>query len=366
VNRFIRVYILPGAVMQSVMIGGAYATGREIAEFFTRFGMGGGSLGLAVTAVCIAVIFALSLDVARKFQVFDYRRFARVLLGRGWFLYELVGVTLIILVVAVIAAASGRILADEFGVPTLVGGGLMLTGVVTLVFFGRSWVTTILAFWSVLLYIVFLSYLVAIFVLFEPTPAARELTVENGWLLSGLKYVFYNVSAIPVVLYSAMAIESRKEAIAAGVIGALIAVLPALMLHLSFAVGFPDIVSSELPVYGLLARLDLGLIKFCYLLVIFGTFIETGAGSIQGIVERIEAALFERRGSGLTRRHHAFIAAAILLLAITLSLLGVIDLVEKGYGTIAWGFLFFYILPLLTVGVYRLYFASGGTDAERA
>jgi len=359
VNRFIRVYLLPGAVMQSVMIGGAYATGREIAEFFTRFGMGGGILGLGVTAVCIAVIFALSLDVARRFQVFDYRRFARVLLGRGWFLYEIVAVTLILLVVAVIAAASGRILADEFGLPTLVGGVMMLAGVVLLVFFGRSWVTTILAFWSVLLYVVFLCYLVAVFVLFEPTAAARELTVGDGWLLSGLKYVFYNVSAIPVVLYSAMAIETRREAISAGVIGSLIAVLPALMLHLSFAVGYPEIISSELPVYGLLAMLDLGLLKFFYLLVIFGTFIETGAGSIQGIVERIDAALFERRGAGLTRRHHALIAAGILLLAITLSLLGVIDLVAKGYGTIAWGFLFFYILPLLTVGVYRLYLVPG-------
>ncbi|MDH4107917.1 MAG: hypothetical protein OEW35_06355 [Gammaproteobacteria bacterium] len=358
-NRFIRVYLLPGAVMQSVMIGGAYATGREIAEFFTQYGMGGGTLGLAVAAVCIALVFALSLDVARRFQVFDYRRFARVLLGRAWFLYEIVAITLILLVVAVIAAASGRILADEFGLPVTLGGAAMLVGVVALVFFGRSWVTTILAFWSILLYVVFLSYLVSAFVWFDPTDAAREFVARDGWLLSGLQYAFYNVSAIPVVLYSAMAIETRREAITAGIVGALIAVLPALMLHLSFAVDYPGIVGSELPVYDLLARLDLGLLKFCYLLVIFGTFIETGAGSIQGIVERIEGALFEKRGTGLGRREHALIAAGIVLAAIALSLVGIIALVAEGYGAIAWGFLLFYITPLLTVGVYRLYLAPG-------
>ncbi len=341
--------------MQSVMIGGAYGTGQEMTEYFTRYGMGGGLLGLTVTVAAIAIIFAFSLAIAHEFRAYDYRRFSRVLLGRLWFLYEICAVILVLLVLAVITAAAGTILADEFGLPRTVGGVLVFVAVGLLIYSGRSWVTTILAFWSVLLYAVFLSYLLAVFLTLEPTGEGALMTVHDGWFGSGLNYTFYNVSAIPVVLYAAMAIETRRQAILAGIAGAFIAVLPAVMLHLSFAVDYPGILDAELPVYALLGVLDIYALKIAYIFIILGTFIETAAGNIQGIIERIEGSLFERRGTGLSRFAHALIGVGIVLAAILLSTAGIVALVAQGYGTIAWGFLLFYVGPLLTVGLYRLY-----------
>ncbi len=48
-------------------------------------------------------------------------------------------------------------------------------------------------------------------------------------------------------------------------------------------------------------------------------------------------------------------AGAIVALAGILSQVGIIDLIAKGYGTLAWGFMILYIIPLLTVGIWRLY-----------
>lgn len=364
--RFLRIFLVPGAVMQSVMIGGGYGTGREMTEYFTRYGMGGGVLGLGVTVAAIAIIFALSLAVAHRFRAYDYRRFSRVLLGRGWFLYEIIVAILILLVLAVITAAAGRILADRFGVPQLAGGVTIFVVVGALIFFGRSWVTTMLAFWSLLLYAVFLSYLATVFAVLDPTPEGAAFTVSDGWFGSSLKYTLYNISAIPVVLYAAMAIETHRQAIIAGLIGGVIAVAPALMLHLSFAPDYPGIIAAELPVYTLLGQLDLSLLEGAYIIVILGTFIETAAGNIQGIIERIEGTIFERRGSGLGRPVHALIAFGIMITAVLLSTFGIVDLVAQGYGTVAWGFLFFYALPLLTVGIYRLYFNRGESPQEVA
>lgn len=353
--RFVRIYLIPGAVMQSIMIGGAYGTGREMIQYFTRFGMGGGVLGLGVTLVAMAVIFALSLDVARKFQVFDYRRFARVLLGRAWPLYEIVAILLILLVLAVITAAAGSILEEEFGIPSIVGGVMVFVAVGVLVFFGRGWVTIVLSFWSLFLYGVFGAYLLASFTLLEPTVEARTFSVEPGWFASGLNYAFYNIAAIPVALYAAMAIETRRQALTAGMVGACIAVLPALMLHLSFAVNYPAVLDADLPVYQMLGKLDVRWLSVVYIVIIFGTFIETAAGNIQGIIERIEGAIFERRGGGLGAVKHGLISLAIMTMAVVCSTVGIVDLVAQGYSTIAWGFMLFYALPLVTVGVYKLY-----------
>jgi uncharacterized membrane protein YkvI len=89
--------------------------------------------------------------------------------------------------------------------------------------------------------------------------------------------------------------------------------------------------------------------------MLFGTFIETGAGMLQGINERIDAYLEEKRGRGLGRANHAVIAMAAIGASALLSLLGITVLIARGYGTMAWGFLLVYVIPLLTIGAYRIF-----------
>ena len=49
-------YFLPGFVFQSMVIGGGYGTGRELVEFFLRYGPLGGLLGM---------LFRLHRDLVR-------------------------------------------------------------------------------------------------------------------------------------------------------------------------------------------------------------------------------------------------------------------------------------------------------------
>ena len=62
--RFARIYLLPGAILQSVIIGGGYGTGRELIQFFTSQGMGNGLLGMMVATALMSAVFALSLKLA--------------------------------------------------------------------------------------------------------------------------------------------------------------------------------------------------------------------------------------------------------------------------------------------------------------
>ena len=47
-----------------------------------------------------------------------------------------------------------------------------------------------------------------------------------------------------------------------------------------------------------------------------------------------------------------------MLLAGGLSHFGIVTLIAEGYGTLAWGFIIVYAIPLLTFGVYKI--VSGG------
>jgi len=354
--RLLKIYLLPGAILQSVMIGGGYGTGRELVEFFTRHGIGNGFLGQLVATALISAIFAVSLMLCVRYQAYDYRSFFKLLLGRGWFLFEVLLIVLFVLVLAIMGSAAGRILEDQFGLPERAGAFVMLIVVVFLTFFGRDLITRVLAFWSVLLYAVFISYFVAVMAGLTPEDVAGKLTVtvESGWLVSALQYALYNVSAVPIILYAARDIETDRQACVSGILGGLIAMIPGMLFHLSFIGAYPGILDTELPVYRMFDQLAMPFLYGCYLIVLFGTFIETGAGNIQGYIERVDGWWLERRGTTLKRYQHATIAGAALIIAGVLSDVGIVDLIAQGYGSIAWGFLFVYLIPLFSVGIYRL------------
>jgi uncharacterized membrane protein YkvI len=92
-----------------------------------------------------------------------------------------------------------------------------------------------------------------------------------------------------------------------------------------------------------------------FLIVLVGTFAETGAGLIQGVNERLDAWLVERRGRPGTRGAHGLLALGAVILSSGMATFGVITLVAKGYGLMAWGGILFYILPLLIIGPWRLF-----------
>ena len=129
-NDFFRRYLLPGFVFESAVIAGGYATGRELVEFFLPAGPWGGLLGMIVSMLFWSAVLMVSFELARMAKAYDYRSFFKLLLGRGWFLFEIAYFVLIIIVFAVMGAAAGEITHDLFGLPKLVGsmGMIVATG----------------------------------------------------------------------------------------------------------------------------------------------------------------------------------------------------------------------------------------------
>lgn len=355
-RRFVRIYLVPGAVIQSVMVGGGYGTGREIIEYFTAYGALGGVLAIGVAFVVLATVIAITFEFARTFEAYDYRHFFKHLIGPAWVVFELLIMLLFLLILAVLASAAGNILRDNFGLPYGVGILIMLLVVGTLTFFGRKLVTAALSFWSIFLYTVFLIFLIAVFMSDQFSIAAvlDRRDVAEGWWLSGLQYAGYNLATIPLLLYVARGFRSRREAVGSGVAAGVIALAPALMFQLAFLAATPGVLAEAIPVYWMIGKLGLTSLLVMYTVMLFGTFIETGAGILQGINERIDGYLQESRGTTMQPAARAAIAVLAILVSAGLSLIGITDLIAKGYGTLAWGFLLIYVLPVITLGVYRL------------
>lgn len=358
--RIVPALLVPAAVFQSVIFGGAYGTGREIAEFVTRHGPWGGLLSLAVIGIAFGAVLALSFELARVFRLYDYRNFLMGLIGGAWWLYEVLFLIALLLVLAVNGSAAGNILESQLGIPQLAGIAVLFLAVVLLNFFGRQLLEKSMSFWMIALSAVLLVFC-GLTLLHRGDLVAQAFAqspATGSWMVSGLQYAFYNVAVVPVLLFCARGIETRGEAVAGGLLAGAMGAFPALIFHITFMAGYPEVLVEALPTYWMIGQLAMPWLMLAYVIVLFGMIIQTLAGLLHGLNERVDAWFQERRGRICSRRTHAAIAAGILLLSLLLSRIGITALVAEGYGNLAWGYLLVFILPLFTIGVYRLAKAS--------
>ncbi len=355
-KSFFRKYLLPGFIFQSVIIGGGYGTGRELVEYFLKFGPVGGLLGmLLVVMVTWSVFLALTFEFSRLFRAFDYRTFFRKLLGPAWPVFEITYIVYLIIVLAVMGSASGVLLRDSFNAPYLAGVIIMLVIVGYLTFKGSALIEKILSFWSLVLYLVYALLLVFTFIKFG-ADIKRSLSVtiiEPGWLGSGVKYALYNLANVVGILFCLRHIETRKEALISGVIAGFTGIIPALLFYLSIIAYYPEILPVELPSVYAFGKLNIPFLYIAFQIILYGTLIETGTALIHAVNERVQSA-FSSLGTGLPRFYRPLIASVFLLAAFGISIFGLVNLIAKGYGTVSWGFLLVYILPLATIGSYKI------------
>lgn len=348
----LRRYLLPGFVFQSVVIAGGYGTGRELAEFFLSRGPLGGLLAMALATAVWSAVCIVSYEFARVFRAFEYRSFFQRLLGPGWVAFEVLYVALMMIVLAVIAAAAGEITAETFGLPYLSGVVGILTLVGFLVFGGNRVIERAFAGWSAVLYLVYVVFFVMCVRSFGPDIQASLSGggIEGSWILGGFQYAGYNLGVLPAVLITIRHHRSRRDTFIAGLLTGPIAMIPALLFFCAIVGEYPGILMASVPVNHMLELLGSRNFQIVFQIMLFGTLVETGAGLIHAVNERI-ARTFAERERALPARTRVAAALGLLGLGAVIAQFGLIDLIAKGYGMITYGYLAVFVVPVLTRGI---------------
>jgi uncharacterized membrane protein YkvI len=355
-GNFFQRYLLPGLIFQSVIVSGGYATGRELIEFFMSAGPLAGLMGMMATMLIWCVVLALTFEFSRIHKAYDYRTFFKALLGKGWVLFEISFIAVAMLALAVIASAAGAIFADMSGAPKYAGTVIMMVGIGVLAFYGTAIIEKIISLWSFVLYAAYiLLFVIALRTLGDEVAETlhQNIALRPDWLDS-LKYAGINLAAAPAVLFGLVHIKKRRESIWAGLLAGPIAMLPALLFYIVLMSQYPKVLEQEVPLISLLTALNTPLMGLLFKIVIFGTFIETGVALVHSVNERI-AGLKQERAKEMSHNQRVLVAAVLLIFSIYLATeIGLIGLIAKGYGTITYLIITFYVLPILTVGVVQI------------
>ena len=355
-SRFQR-FLLPGFAFKAVVIGGGYATGRELAEFFLPNGAWGGLAAMALSTAIFSLCCVVTFLFARQFGARDYVTFFKQLLGPGWVLFEGAYILFIVLILAVYGAAAGAIAHAVFGVAEIWGTLALAAAIIAIVTFGNASVERMFAYVSYLLYAVYALFVALAFSRFGDGIRAAFASdgVASNWAVGGTVYAGYNLIGAVVVLPVVRHLTSNRDAVIAGVLAGPLAMIPGALFFTCMVAFLPEISAATLPSDFMLQRLDLPLFHLLFQLMIFSALLESGASSVHAINERIAKALQVRRGIRLS--HSARLAVALLLLVFCMFLadrFGLVALIANGYRALAYILLAVFVLPLLTIGVWRL------------
>ncbi len=351
-----RRYLLPGFVFQSIMIAGGYGTGRELVEFFLRYGPWGGLLAMLLPAMLlVSLTCAVAFELARITRRYDYRGFLKLILGRAWFVFEIGFLGGVLLILAVIGSAAGVFLSETFALPGAAGTVGLFLAIAFLTFKGGPMILRVLSVWSFVLYAAYVAFFAVSIAKFGPAIGDAFGTTETaaGWLLSGTRYGALQVSLIPAMLFATVYIARRREALIAGALTGPIAIIPAVLFFVAMVGQYPAILERPVPANYLLELIGWPWFQILFQVVLFGTLIETGSGLIHAFNERV-AGVFTARGGSMPAWARPLIAIALLIAGWLLSRLGLIDLIARGYGAMTWVFMAIFVLPLLTVGIVRI------------
>ena len=357
--------LLPGIVLQSVLMGGGYATGREIIEYGGKFGAIGWVSGI-FTFLTFAVIAVLTFELARIYRIYDYKSILKQIIGKAWPIYDFLYVILLFLIISIMASATGEILQQTIGLNYMVGVVILIVIVAFLNFFGSAFIAKFETYGTIALYAAYIIFTIMVITANKDNISAVFANSDTSFvegatlplaMWTGIIYSSYNLSAIPAGLFTLRAQTKRSEAVISGIIGALLMTVPWFLTYFAVMGYYPDenIIGASVPWLVMLQSVSDSPVPVLVFGVVAGwTLIETATGMIHALLERLDHSMEESNKEPLTPKMRGLITAGILIVAILFSKIGIINLISMGYSAIAYGFILVYLLPLLTVGLYKV------------
>ncbi|MHB8820644.1 MAG: YkvI family membrane protein [Pseudomonadaceae bacterium] len=248
----------------SVVIGGGFASGQEVLQFFTGYGL----VGVAGTLVSGLLFAFLGMQIARmssKMQANSHKEVLYSLFGaRAGLAVDVVLSFFLYGVGVVMLAGCGSIFAQQYGMHPLFGGVLMTVLVIaTLCLNVKRIIDLISAVMPFLLAMVLIITTYSIFNYNAPVETldaiARENneTVSSNWFVGALLYASFNIAVgFPMLAVIGGMTKQSKAAGLGGVLGGLGLGVLILLLNVGLFANINQLQGFEMPTLALASRIS--------------------------------------------------------------------------------------------------------------
>lgn len=303
-----------GAVYVGTIVGAGFATGREIVEFFTQYGLYG-LFGIGISGFLFIWLGTRIMIIANRIQAVSYKEFNEYLFGRktgffvnGLMLLVLIGVT------SVMLSGAGAVFYEQLGLSFQLG--IFVTSALSIfvliygvkgLFGVNMFVVPIMIFFSVVLAVEVIST--------DVTSLFSKPELESPsykWMISPFLYAAFNLTmAMPVLVPLAKEIKHENTLRWGGLLGGGALCLILLTSHISLS-SLPNIHTFEIPMAEVMKNF-MAAFSWLYILVIYGEIFTSVIGNLFGL---------ERQLKNVIKLPSILIVFGILSIAYCLSQLG--------------------------------------------
>jgi uncharacterized membrane protein YkvI len=252
------------------IIGAGFASGQEIMQFFTSFGLSGiaGAVVSLVIFACLGFIIMdrgftvrASIDAETKHPFVYWTTYKETgplaIIGKGVsFVFEWLVLVFLFSIVVIMISGAGATMKQYFGLDAQIGCLIMSVLVFVSVFFGLKRLIDIIGMLGPIIIAFTIAVAIAALVS-HPSGLAdhaagvavmRESAPVGSWFLAAVLYVAYNISCSVAFLGSMGATaNSRREARLGGIFGGVMLMGAALFVvlgQLSFA---SEVAGTDIP-----------------------------------------------------------------------------------------------------------------------
>ncbi|MEH7380664.1 hypothetical protein V7138_09315 [Bacillus sp. JJ1533] len=332
-----------GAVYVGTIVGAGFATGREIVEFFTQYGVYG-LFGIGVSGFLFIWLGTRIMIIANRIQANSYKEFNEYLFGRKIaFLVNALMLLVLIGVTSVMLSGAGAVFHEQLGLSYQLG--ILITSALSIfvltfgvkgLFGVNTFVVPIMIFFSVVLAVEVL--------LTDATNLVRMPELESTsikWMISPFLYAAFNLTmAMPVLVPLAKEINHERTLRWGGLIGGGALCLILLTSHISLS-ALANVGSFEIPMAEVMKNF-MAAFYWLYILVIYGEIFTSVIGNLFGL---------ERQLKNMLKLPSILIVFGILSISYVISQLGYGSLISFLYPL--FGYMSLILLVLLAKPLKR-------------
>jgi uncharacterized membrane protein YkvI len=334
--------------------GGGFASGAQIYSYFVRYGIWC-LITPALAMIYNAVFFAYCLRFARKHEVYDYRSYNNAFYGKfaPLFsnLFEILYLCVMCVAPAVAFATGGATLSALTGLPYLLCTFIIGVFIFVVAIFGTDLVRKVASVLSICIIVGLLIVYIPNIVSGFPAIMETASTMTAGdmpfgkALYSAFLYGTFQLANVAVFVQHAKAFEKPNQAISSMAIGGVINILMMTMVVLGIMTVYsnPDMANQSVPTLfmvqnGVGTKFMTPLIS---ILIILGA-VSTAVNMVAAMVKRVCGSLVkvntetsETSRFGMTWRE-VIVAAICCLVDFGIAQFGLLTLIQKAYGTLAY------------------------------
>lgn len=278
------------AVYVGTVVGAGFATGREIVEFFTRFGFIG-LVGILMSGYIFIYLGSKMMRISARIGARSYQEFNVYLFGK--YIGSIINVLMLVMllgVCAVMLSGAGAVFSEQLGLSKALGLIVTISLSILVMIVGikglfavNTFVVPVMIGFSFLL--MFLSSKLPNFmeqILYIPY-------VEDGWkaVIAPFSYTALNLGLAQAVLVPvATEIKDDRTVKWGGILGGAALTLILLSSHFTLIM-LPNVESYDIPMAVIMKGLASGL-YWIFILVIYGEIFTSVIGNIFGLERQIK------------------------------------------------------------------------------